>query len=81
MSVLVPADRRIDLRCPVGPRALLGKVVAAGGQAKVNSDNLLELACRDCTRAARRTNSSVVHVVHRFNVLGELVESVANERE
>jgi hypothetical protein len=81
MSVATRADRRIDLRCPVGARNLLGKVVAAGGRAQVNDDNLLELACRDCTRMARRVDSNIAHVVHRFNVLGHLVESVALERE
>jgi hypothetical protein len=81
MSVSTRADRRIDLRCPVGARALLGRVVAAGGSARVNSDNLLELACRDCTRMARRHDPNIAHVVHRFNVLGDLVESVAVERE
>ena len=81
MSVRERSEQRIDLRCPIGPRALLGKVVKAGGSARVNSDNLLELACRDCTRRARLNNPLILHVVHRFNVLGELVESVATERD
>lgn len=77
MSVIERHEALIDLRCPVGARALLGKVVKSGGSATVNSDNLLELACRDCTKTARKTRPEVAHVVHRFNVLGELVESVA----
>lgn len=81
MSVVERSDTRIDLRCPVGPRALLGKVVANGGRAFVTGDNLLELACRDCTRLARRKNPAIAHVVHRFDVLGALVESIAFERE
>jgi hypothetical protein len=80
MSVAERSEQRIDLRCPVGPRALLGKVVANGGDAYINSDNLLELACRDCTRLARQKNPDVAHVVHRFDVLGTLVESAAFER-
>jgi hypothetical protein len=83
VSVLTRTDRerRIDLRCPVGAKALLGKVVENGESAFVTSDNLLELACRDCTRAARRVNPKVMHVVHRFNVLGQLVESIATESD
>lgn len=80
MSVAERSMERIDLRCPVGPRALLGKVVANGESAVVTSDNLLELACRDCTRAARKKNSRIAHVVHRFDVLGALVESIGYER-
>jgi hypothetical protein len=81
MSVAERSETRIDLRCPIGPRALLGKVVAAGGHAHVDRWNLLELACRDCTKMARRTRPEIGHVVHRYNVLGELVESVAIDRE
>jgi hypothetical protein len=79
--VTTDTEIRIELRCPLGPRALLGKVVAAGEPAvHVNSDNLLELGCRDCTKRARVHNPRIAHVVHRYNVLGELVESVAAER-
>jgi hypothetical protein len=82
MTTMPETETRIELRCPVGFRALLGKVIASPEQQRVhvNSDNLLELVCRDCTRNARQSNRRIAHVFHRYNVLGELVESVATER-
>lgn len=77
----IQTEARIELRCPIGFRALLGKVVASGQDVvHVNSDNLIELACRDCTKRARQADSRIAHVFHRFNVMGELVETVAAER-
>ncbi len=64
MSVDGRRDLRIDLRCSLGPWALLGKVIAAGGSARVTSDNRLEIARRDCTKVARHTNPAVLHVTH-----------------
>lgn len=66
----------VELRCPVGARRLLAKVVSEGGKPSVNNDNLLELACKDCAKNARQFDPSVVRILHRFNALGELVESV-----
>lgn len=66
----------VDLRCPVGPRQLLLKLHTTGERAHVNDDNLMEISCRDCTRTARRSDPGVVRVLHRFNFIGELVESV-----
>lgn len=66
----------VELRCPVGAKRLLAKVVSDGNKPQINSDNLLELACKDCARNARQFDASVVRILHRFNVIGELVESV-----
>ena len=58
----------LELRCAENPSRMFGKLLVEQG-AVVNSDNLLEFACRDCrTEGVRR-------VLHRFNVLGELVET------
>lgn len=66
-----------ELRCPVGPKRLLMKVLDSGGQPYVDpGSNLLELACSDCKRALRAQGRQVTLVVHRFNLIGELVESV-----
>jgi hypothetical protein len=81
VSVLERTEEFIELRCPIGPKALLAKVVQQGGRAHVNSDNLLELACRDCAKTARLRDPGVRRVLHRFNVLGELVESVVQHDE
>lgn len=65
-----------DLRCPVGPKKLLGRVRKEGDHAAIVSDNLLELACRDCRNSVQLESGRKPQVVfHRFNILGELVES------
>lgn len=67
----------IEIRCPVGPRRLLSKVISSGqGPVHVTRDNLMELACDDCKRAARREDPSVLRVLHRYDLAGVLVESV-----
>lgn len=70
----------VELRCPVGPRQLLGKVLRESGNVVVDDNNLMELACRDCARALKVSDPGVLRVVHRYNLLGELVESVIQRR-
>lgn len=68
----------IELRCPVGPRQLLGKIRREGGTARVTDGNLMELSCRTCSQTARRSGHPPnTRIIHRFNLLGDLVESVA----
>jgi hypothetical protein len=66
----------VELRCPTGPRRLLAKYRMSGEAPKI-TDNLMELSCRDCTKNARQFDASVTRIVHRFDLAGELVESVA----
>lgn len=45
------------------------------------SNNLLELSCRDCTKSARREAverglEPPLRVLHRYDIVGELVETV-----
>lgn len=89
MSVKEREEQLVELRCPIGPRALLAKVVRMGDHhAQVWKESslslpefpLLELACRDCAKSCRREDPSVRRVLHRFNVFGQLAESVI-ERE
>jgi len=70
----------LELRCPVGPKQLLGKVIRETGHIPVDDSNLMELSCRDCSRFLRRTEPDVLRVVHRYNLLGELVENVVTRR-
>jgi hypothetical protein len=65
----------IEIRCPVGPRRLLFKMYQEGHRPHVVPGNLIEVACDDCKRTMRRRDPSVVRVVHRFNLAGELIES------
>lgn len=79
MSVASPPEQEqvIDLRCPFGPKQLLAKVVQHGDYHGMTPDRtLMELSCRDCAKRERKKDPAVSFVVHRFNVLGQLVESV-----
>lgn len=73
------AETLVELRCPVGPRALLAKLVQSGEKESYTSDNLMELSCRDCCKQLRKTNPNVKRVLHRFNIFGELVESIVQD--
>lgn len=65
----------VELRCLVGPKRLFGKAITAVGRI-VAVDNLMEFACSDCKRARRKAGLEVELVLHRFNLMGELVETV-----
>lgn len=74
-SATVPQE--IELRCPVGPRKLFAKLRLEGVQPTMTSGNLLELSCQDCRRRARSEGRpDVGFVLHRFDILGNLVETV-----
>jgi hypothetical protein len=79
MSVLERREQFVELRCPIGPKALLAKVIKQGDGTRRTEGNLLELACRDCAKQLRKKNPEVKRVLHRFNILGELVESVVQD--
>lgn len=68
--------RSVEIRCPIGPRRLLFKMLLAGERPHVDSSNLIELACVDCTRTLRKKDPSVLRVLHRYDLAGSLVESV-----
>ena len=63
----------VDLRCPVDTRRLFARL--RRGEAQIVDGNLVEVACDDCRRARRKTGDTVRLVLHRFNVLGECVET------
>jgi hypothetical protein len=52
-----------ELRCG---QKLFGKVTDTG---------LIEVACGDCRKDARRTNPGVILVLHTFTLAGELVST------
>lgn len=73
MTVL---ERTVDLRCPNVPGRLLAKVRQAQDHSAIVDGNLLELACRDCRSIiAGQEGKKPTLVLHRFNVLGALIES------
>lgn len=78
----------VEVRCPVGeelpngfcrPGRLLLKLRIAGELPSfVHPDNLIELACEDCRYRLRRAGVRVNRVLHRYNMLGELVETLTD---
>lgn len=68
--------KTIEIRCPVGPKRLLSKLQLAGERPTITDGNLIEFSCSDCTKIQRRSNPEVFRILHRFNLIGELVESV-----
>lgn len=62
----------IDLRCPVDPRRMFARMKAGA----VCEGNLVEVACPECARRIRKAgDESVRSVLHRFDILGECIES------
>jgi hypothetical protein len=72
----------VDVRCPVGPQALLMRLQVPGSGTEgrvIETDTLplLELACRDCARLMRRNgHTDVTRVLHRFDMFGSIIESI-----
>jgi len=62
--------KTVDVRCPVNPSRLFMRLKRDPAVRIDPYSNLIEVACRDC---ARPTGS---RVLHRYNILGELVETV-----
>lgn len=71
--------RSVELRCPEGPRRLLSKVLVSGDKPTITDDNLVELTCPDCKRILRQNGQQVFRVLHRFNLWGDLVQSVVQD--
>lgn len=61
------ADQDVsELRCPENPSRLFARLRGV----RVTDGNLIEVSCRDCRRGRFG-----VRVLHRFDVLGNLVET------
>jgi hypothetical protein len=58
----------VDLRCPESMGKLLGRT-----QPVLHTEGMVELACGNCARAFRKGGMTVARVVHRYNLLGELL--------
>jgi len=71
----------VEVRCPVGPQRLFTKLKLGEEFAVyVESGNLIEFTCGDCARRLSREQQRMLRVFHRFNFLGELVETTVEER-
>jgi hypothetical protein len=60
-----------DIRCPANPKRLFLRIE----RPQIVDGNLIEVACRDCRNVRRERGEDVRSVVHRYNVLGELIET------
>lgn len=59
----------IEVRCDENPHRMFVKLLVTDRPVIV-AGNLLEFACRDCAK-----DRHAARVLHRFNVVGELVET------
>lgn len=65
----------VEVRCPVGIGRLFTKLKLAGESPKITDDNLLEFACADCRKRLVRSGDPATLVLHRYNFVGELIET------
>lgn len=84
-----PESVHVELRCPqpvttrrgdCSPGHLFAKLVIAGEvPSYVKPDNLIEMACSNCRKRLERDGRQVKRVLHRYNLVGELVETLVEE--
>lgn len=67
-----PDDVTVEVRCPDHPIRLLLRV---GTPKVLDGANIIEVACRDCRNDLRKRGETVSLVLHRYNVLGEHVQT------
>lgn len=75
------ASQVVEVRCPVGPQRLFTKLKLGqetGGY--IHPANLIEFTCSDCARRLSREHGQPLRVFHRFNFLGELVQTTTESR-
>lgn len=71
----------VEVRCPTGPQQLFTKLRLGQTAARyVQPGNLIEFACADCAKTLTRAAGTRHSVLHRYNFLGELVETVTEPK-
>lgn len=80
---------RVEIRCPqpvrtrngCSPGQLFAILVCSGEKpAVIQPDNLMEMACSNCRKTLERDQGlQVGRVLHRFNLAGELVETLVEQ--
>ena len=69
-----------ELRCPLGARRLFAIMRQRGERPSyVQPDNLIEFSCYDCRHRLEVQGRRVARVLHRFNLGGELIETLTVE--
>lgn len=69
-ALAADGEQMVDLRCPESMGKLLGRT-----QAVALPGGVVELACNNCARRYRAAGAQVARVLHRFNLLGELLST------
>lgn len=65
----------VEVRCPNGPQRLFTKLRLGEETARmVQPDNVIEFSCSDCSK------NRPERVFHRYNFLGELVETITTPK-
>lgn len=64
----------VDLRCPVYSYRMFARILSEG--TVVQPGNVTEVSCDECRKARRKQGEQVSLVLHRFNPLGEHIETV-----
>lgn len=71
----------VEVRCPIGPQRLFTKLKLGEEFATyVQPGNLIEFTCSDCARRLSREQERALRVFHRFNFIGELVQTTVEDR-
>ena len=65
-----------EIRCPEDSRRLFSKLILDVTHSKITNENLIEFACQNCKKRLRAEGITVNQVLHRYNIAGELVETV-----
>lgn len=65
-----------EVRCPEDPRRLFTKLIQEGKKPVITDGNLIEFACQNCKKSYNLENIRCVRVLHRYNLAGELIETV-----
>lgn len=71
----------VEVRCPVGPRKLFTKLKLGEESGGYLPNGLIEFTCADCAKSVSRQQQRPMRVYHRFNFLGELIQTQAVARE
>lgn len=66
----------VEVRCPVGPQKLFVKLKLGEEFGGYVDGNLFEFSCSDCAKRIGREKAIPVRVFHRYNFVGELVQTL-----
>lgn len=75
----IESEFKIEIRCPSSLRRLF-MIMRTNGEKLRVTDNLMEFSCSDCARLLRKKGRDVFRVLHRYDLAGELIESIIIDR-